>query len=99
MRKYYVAVVVLIGISGHQSIAEECYGPKLARDAIRAVALVSNKSMITDMVGNCLDVCNLWANYRYHKYSDQYAVSVNEKECRVLNLTLVKAKGPIKEAE
>lgn len=77
--------------------AESCYGPKLARDAIRAVALVSNRSMITDMVGG--SGFDIWANYRNHGFSDHYHVVVDSKACRVLELRLVKAGEPIQNAD
>lgn len=75
--------------------AESCYGPKLARDAIRAIALVSNKAMITDIVGGAGD--EIWANYRYHGYSDHYQVKIDEKQCRVLELKLIAANEAVKE--
>jgi hypothetical protein len=77
--------------------AQTCYAPKMARDAVRAIALVTDRSMITDIVGAAVfDTYQIWANYRSHGYSDHYRVKVSEKECRVLELKLVTASGPIK---
>jgi hypothetical protein len=76
--------------------AQDCYAPKLARDAIRAIALVSDRSMITDMVGGGSGE-DIWANYRNHGYSDHYQVKIDLNSCRVLDLHLVEANGPIKE--
>lgn len=92
MFKFLFGFLVLFSTS--LARAESCYGPKLARDAIRAVALVSNRSMITDMVGGADEV---WANYRNHGYSDHYRVTVDAGNCRVLELKLLSAGEPIKE--
>lgn len=76
------------------ALADSCDGSKLARDAIRAVALVSNRAMITDLVGGGEYI---WANYRNHGYSDHYFVKVDSSECRLLELKLIAANEPIKE--
>ncbi|MBF0205931.1 MAG: hypothetical protein HQK53_03495 [Oligoflexia bacterium] len=80
-----------------------CYTPKIARDAIRAIALISDRAMITDLVGGLVssvsnqDSYVIWANYRNHGYSDKYEVIIESRECRVLMLNLVDKNLPIKE--
>ena len=92
--------LLAVGILPSSSFAvADCYGPKLARDAIRAIALISNRSMITDMVGGCPDTCDISANYRHHGYSDRYEVVVDEKECRVISLKLTGAHLPIQSGD
>lgn len=88
-------IVTLIVLLPALASAQDCYLPKLMRDAVRAVALVSDRSMITDIVGDASG--DLWANYRYHGYSDHYQVKADAKSCRILSLVLVEANGPIKE--
>jgi hypothetical protein len=77
--------------------AQECYGPKLARDAVRAIALISDRAMITDMVGGSDG--HIWANYRNHGYSDHYLVRVDSRACRVLELRIIETNVPIKEGD
>jgi hypothetical protein len=94
----------LLAILVSSSMASaDCYTAKTARDAVRAIALVSNQSMITDLVGGPLssgddaDSYQIWANYRHHSYADRYEVSVERKTCRVRLVRLVAAHLPIVE--
>lgn len=75
----------------------ECNEAKIARDSIRAVALISNQSMITDLVGGCDSdlICEIWANYRNHGYADKYQIKV--RECRVESFELIAKKLPVKD--
>lgn len=91
-----IVLALALLVSPQFAFAQGCYGPKLARDAVRAVALISDRSMITELVGGGE---HIWANYRHHGYSDHYQVKVDEASCRVLELRLLEAGGPIKEAK
>lgn len=75
----------------------KCNGVKIARDSIRAVALVSEQFMITDLVGGCDGdlVCEIWANYRNHGYADKYQIKVSS--CRVESFELIAKKLPVKD--
>ncbi len=99
MKHSLVFSLGLLSLSALATVTTNCYPPKVARDAIRAVAIVTDRSMITDVVGSCSDRCQLWANYRNHGYSDHYEVTVESGECRVTSLKLIGARLPIREAD
>ena len=94
-----IIITMSVIISANLSFASDCFVSKLARDSIRAVVLVSDQAMITDMVGGCHKGCEIWANYRNHGYSDKYFVQVDEKSCRITKLKLIRANLPIKEVK
>jgi len=99
MKTFFLSTCLLTLAAVPSLSFADCYGPKLARDAIRAIALVSDRSMITDMVGHCPDACEIWANYRNLNYSDRYEVVVNEKDCRVISLKLTGANLPVQNSD
>jgi hypothetical protein len=76
-----------------RNITANCYGPQLARDAVRAIALVSNRANISDIVGGCSqeDICQIFANYRSLNYADLYQVKYDQSQCRVTELKLVQS--------
>jgi len=63
------SIIFLCSFAAMTSIAStECYTPQIARDAIRAIALVSHREMITDLVGGAIDsgeqsTYSIWANF------------------------------------
>ena len=91
-------LTIILALSFSASSYAGCHTGKLARDTVRAIALVSDMSMITDIVGGCPSVCNIWANYRNHGYSDYYTVQIDENSCRVTELKLIEAHQPVKDA-
>ncbi|OFZ31115.1 MAG: hypothetical protein A2622_00490 [Bdellovibrionales bacterium RIFCSPHIGHO2_01_FULL_40_29] len=81
-----------------KNLTASCYGPQLARDAIRALALISNRSQISDLVGGCQKTtCKIAANYRQAQYADLYHVTYDEIQCRVTTLTLVTSGMPVQD--
>lgn len=93
---FFIGSVLLLS-----SIASaECYTSKIARDAVRAVALVTNRAMITDLVGGYDGgAFTIWANYRNHGYADKYEVKVEPKTCRVISLNLLGHDLPVKDGD
>lgn len=88
--------ILFLSLFVSQAAFAGCYGPQLARDSVRAIALVSGRSQISDMVGGCAgNTCQIAANYRAANYSDLYQVSFSETECRVLSLKLLASNQPI----
>jgi hypothetical protein len=105
MRSYYTLFAASLLVCSLSASAEACNASKLARDSVRAIALISDRSMISDLVGG-LDQHNddqqsfrIWANYRAFNYSDEYYVTVSNKECRVTLFKLTESKLPVKEGD
>lgn len=99
------SIIFLCSFAAMTSIAStECNTPQIARAVIRAIALVSHREMITDLVGGAIDsgeqsTYSIWANYRYHSYSDKYEVIVEEGSCQLISLRLVERNQPIKNGD
>jgi len=83
----------------------DCYPPKMAQDAVRAIALISDRSQITDLVGGQSSsspgqqTFRIFANYRYHNYSDKYEVVIDSEKCRVSSFILVDSNLPLQNGD
>ncbi len=98
------SLLILSGLVLTSSLASaECDTSKTARDAVRAMALISDRAMITDLVGGTVGgeenvvTYNIWANYRHHNYADNYQVAVQPGKCRVMSLKLLGYDLPVKD--
>ena len=100
--KLIIPVCILFSMSSIAS--RECDTSKIARDAIRAIALISDQAMITDLVGGAIEIgeqtsYRIWANYRNHGYSDKYEVTVDNDGCRVISLHLTGRNLPVQNGD
>jgi hypothetical protein len=90
-----IAAILLFLICAQRANAA-CYGPQLARNAVRAIATVSGHAEISDLVGACTDsTCQIAANYRSYGFADIYSVIYNEPQCRIIELKLTAINQPV----
>ena len=89
-------VSVLLFLICAQSAHAACYGPQIARNAVRMIATVSGHAEISDLVGGCMDsTCQIAANYRPYGFADIYSVIYNERQCRIVELKLTATNQPV----